>query len=298
MERWQAYIREAQQQLYELLVYGNLRQRKCSFSTFKQEVLSSADFRPVFFLSTGRTGTQLFTQLLNQCPSLRVFHAPKPELIQQGKIVYEAYQQADDSIAPINRLAGQLFLAAREDLLHACYLHQKTYVETNNRITFFAMAIRAVIPNARFVHLYRHPGDFIRSGIRRQWYAGSSPHDIGRITGDASPAVRERWQEWDQVQKNAWLWNETNEFIEDFLSVLEPSSYFKLDFNALTERSVQSLLHFIGCDLSEKKIRQAIRNPVNQQRDGDYPLYAAWPEADKEKVRALCPLAQEYDYRL
>ena len=299
MSRWQAYVNEAQQRLYEWAVYGNRRQRKISLSDFKQSVLTSPEFRPVFFLSTGRTGTQLFTQLLNQCPGLRAFHTPKPELIQQGKVVYEAYRVANsDQRLLTDCLAGQLLLAARERYLYQSFLHQKTYVETNNRITFLAPAIRKIIPHTRFVFLYRHPGEFIRSGLRRRWYSGQTPHDIGRITNNVSTETEQRWNEWDSIQKIAWLWNETNRFAEDFLASVDPSAYLRVNFSALTEGTIRSLLEFADGRLSDKNIAQAVNQPVNKQQDGHYPPYEAWPEADKEKVRKLCRLAPNYGYTL
>lgn len=299
MIQWRAYLNEARQQLYELTVYGNLRQRKVSLSEFKQDILPSAHFRPIFFLSTGRTGTQLFTQLINCCVSLRAFHTPKPELIQQGKVVYEAYHKTDPFQKElIDRLSGQTFLAAREHYLHQAFLHNKTYVETNNRITFLAPAIHALLPHARFVYLYRHPGDFIRSGIRRRWYTGQVSHDIGRITYGGSAEVQQQWNEWGYIEKIAWLWNETNQFIEDFLSSVDSSSYFKLNFDTLSVRTVISLFDFLDCRLPSKKIAKMINNPVNQQRDGQYPPYEAWPEEDKEKVRSICLLAPAYGYEL
>ena len=70
--------------------------------------------RPVFFLSTGRCGTNWFASLLSSDKHLRVFHEPQPNLGTQGKLVYEIYRKNEFSISESeNELITEMFLAGR-----------------------------------------------------------------------------------------------------------------------------------------------------------------------------------------
>ena len=280
-----------------------MRQRKVSFHTFKSEVLHSDNFSPVFFLSTGRCGTKFFNELFADNGGVHAVHSSKSDLIEQGKICYEALKQNDfnDNRGKelINRLSGQILLTAREHVFYESFLHDKRYVETNNRITFFAFAMHALMPGARFVHLVRHPGDFIRSGIRRGWYKGSSPHDHGRLVPVKGTVASDKWESWDDIQKIAWLWNETNQFIEEFKEVAPDQVCFFFNFDELNGSKVESMLEFMGLPYKSGDIESRLFKPLNVQKEGSYPNYQDWQEEDKSKVREICgELSSKYGYEL
>lgn len=267
---------------------------QATFSEFKRSGLRDVSFRPVFVLSTGRCGTELLSRIIARDRDTRVDHSPRPELIQQGRIIYEcvrsmeyrgASQDERDTFATV---AAQVFLTARESVLFECYRRGATYVETNNRITFFAPYIRSLMPASQFVHLYRHPGEFIRSGLRRDWYSGRGPHEIGRPVPVADDPLRTDWDGFDRIEKIAWLWAETNKFIMGTFESLDSKSCYAYNFNALDAASMASLLGQLGVDVDPSSLSGLIRIPVNAQQHGDYPCYAKWPESDKAKVKRHC----------
>jgi hypothetical protein len=138
-------------------------------------------------------------------------HEPAPELVYFGKYAYEHPQLAKELSLAID--------AARYELIRDAFLLGLSYVETNNRITFFAHQLAALFPKARFLHLIRKPEAFVKSGLGRNWYAGEKIQDEGRIT-PLDRETQEKWISWNQTQKIAWLWNATNQFIEDFKQTL------------------------------------------------------------------------------
>ena len=60
----------------------------------------------------------------------------------------------------------------------------------------------------------RHPGDFVRTGIRREYYRGNEKDD-SRITPLADDEIYNSWANLSDIQKIGWLWNTTNDFIEN-----------------------------------------------------------------------------------
>ena len=130
---------------------------------------------PVFFLSTGRCGTKWFSELLKKDKSLAVFHQPVPSLAAQGCKVYKCFAQGDGKFVQSEmELITEMFWAGREDHLRYTYKAGKRYIETNNYITFFAPILLQIFPDAKFVHLIRHQGEFIRSGVARSYYSGGN----------------------------------------------------------------------------------------------------------------------------
>jgi hypothetical protein len=187
--------------------------RKLSVFELRSE-LNKYIKKPIFFLSTGRCGTKWFTDLLRHNKSLMVLHNPIPNLSIQGKLVYEISNKGSLTNSEVS-LIKEIYFAGREQYLRYSYKTEKRYVETNNYITFFAPVLAELFPDAKFVHLFRHPGEFVRSGIRRDYYTPQNIDDIKRIIPNELPKSKD-WNHCSQLEKTAWLWNETNLFIEIF----------------------------------------------------------------------------------
>lgn len=243
---------------------------------------------PVFVLSTGRCGTKWLTELLRQDPRMRVNHSDYPELVRHSRLAYERY--ADDP-----RVFQEIIRATRDGYILDAYNRNQVYVETNNRITFFAHGIEEVYPQARYIHLVRHPGDFVRSGLRREWYCGAR-HDVGRIR---HPDPR-KWKGMDDIEKIAWLWNETNQYIEDFLSTLESDQFLQAKAEDLwsVPEIVEELCEFVTAEVSRRTIAFMLDQIVNRQHAGSIPAYAQWAGDKKKMVRRHALLAVQYGYRI
>jgi len=248
---------------------------------------------PVFFLSTGRCGTKWFSDLLNHNKSLMVLHNPIPNLSVQSKLAYQNLVK-DKTITLEKTYLKEIFLTGREQFLRYSYKSQKRYIETNNYITFFAPILIDLFPDAKFVHLYRHPGEFVRSGIRRNYYTHKNPDDLKRIVSSNN----EEWNNFSQLQKTAWLWNETNLFIENF-KTKNLNKCFEFNFNNLTKENVCSLLNFLNISFPEFTILKSLNKKSNAQTSGSFAKYENWEENEKVALRRICSdLATKYGYKL
>jgi hypothetical protein len=249
--------------------------------------------RPVFVLSTGRAGTLLLNNILSISSYAYPLHQPKPELIRSSKQAYEKISLAPD-------IFEEVFRTAREELMLEATKFKKIYIETNNRVTFFAPIILRVFPNAIFIHLVRHPGDFVRSGIRRKWYSGKHEHDIGRIR-PVEGEYKRRWLKMNNIEKIGWLWNETNQFIENFKDTVSKERCLFIKAERLfTDVDVTAeLFNFIRLpDINEKKVLKIIEKPINVQKKGDFAKYEHWSDSQKDQLRGVTKLAKLYEYDL
>lgn len=248
-----------------------------------------ATHEPVFVLSTGRCGTALLTSIFNRVPSVLCEHSPSPELVaierdahRHGLDQFDAYRTA--------------ISAARFDLISESHLRGRRYIETNCRITFFAPHLADLFPRARFIHLVRHPGDFVRSAVRRGYYEGRY-FDMGRITPQSGQAAGE-WESMDSFERTAWLWNETNTFVEHFKSSASDRVLtVKAEELFSTTDAAARILDFLKLpELPQKTLQNCLRQPVNQQVGGRVPPFAEWERERVHRVLRWAPLTYHYGY--
>lgn len=238
---------------------------------------------PVFFLSTGRCGTKWFSELLKKDKNLAIFHHPTPSMAMQGRKVYEWYTRGNGALSNSEQeLIVEMFWAGREDFLRYTYKSGKRYVETNNYITFFAPVLKQIFPDAKFVQLIRHPGEFIRSGIARSYYSGGN-RDLMRPV-PVHGAYIEKWGELDRIEKIAWLWNETNSYIQEFFKDLPEEQYIIFDFNKKNTQNIRDLSSLLNVEISDRQISKALHRQVNIQKKHSLAPYQEWTEEEKNTV--------------
>jgi hypothetical protein len=236
-----------------------------------EDVLAQA--APVFVLSTGRVGTMLLTRLFELEKGLNIEHEALPEMLYTGKLAY-----ADPSNIEFTKGA---FMAGRYEAIRDCQLQNLRYVETNNRLTFFAPAMAALFPNAKFIHLLRHPDSFVSSGIQRNWYTGKTITDEGRIAPAKNSGIER------QQDKIAWLWNATNSFIEDFKEGAGKDRTLTVrseDLFSNTEEA-ERILNWLDFKADKTSIQKVLNRPVNTSRK---------KKTQQEYNPDLTPLVEKY----
>ncbi|MFH1743340.1 MAG: sulfotransferase, partial [bacterium] len=243
---------------------------------------------PVFVLSTGRCGTLYLTDILDLCPDIDCNHARYPHLGRHARLAYET-----NCCPP--EVYREVIRATRDEWILSAHARGRIYVETNNRSTFLAPAVLDAYPRSRFIHLVRHPAKVVRSGASRGWYLTGeeeriSQNELSRIV----MADCEQWSRMSQTEKLAWLWNETNRFIEGFLSALPTSTWLRIRSEDLFEQesTVEEVLGFIGTrSVDWRSVKKLIGRVSNPQRRFTLPPHTEWAEEDRALVRTHTPLA-------
>lgn len=280
--------------IYNYFNYGPVK-NKVTLLDLRESNFETLD-SPVFFLSTGRCGTSWFTELLETDDALKVFHVPIPEMAAQGRIAYE-YHIKGNITARESKLLQEIFLTGREEYLLKCQQSGKKFIETDPRLTFFAHHIAAVLPNSKFVHLYRHPADVVRSGFRRDWYNSRAGHELSKISPENSNID---WQNYSRVQKIAWLWGETNQYISDFQNTIAEDRFFTFNFDEKSKDNVKLLLSFIGSNIKESIILDFLNKKVNVNTvRTKFPKYDEWSLEDKADFKLIVnEVAVQLGYKL
>ena len=256
---------------------------------------------PVFILSTGRAGSKFVAELLDLAPELRAFHEPRPTLEHFSDFAHR--NQARPEI-----LRRMIDVARMETILETS-IQGRIYVESNQCLTFFAPSLAELFRSSKFVHLVRHPGDFVVSAARKGWHRNDTIWEEGRVK-NPDPS---RWAGMDQIERLGWLWDFTNRYIRDFLASLPAARSMTCRLEELASDSgrIEALFAFCGgteprrgdAKRLQKSRVNALRidpdEPPNMKKDPDFPAYEDWSEKDKAKLRRLAgEMSGLYGYEL
>lgn len=245
-----------------------------------------------FVLSTGRCGTTLLTKILSLNYCIEAVHEPQPNLQWPAKRAYEL--GADDTL-----LLREIALHLRIDAIGTAWQRGLIYVETHNRITFYAAALAREFARAKFVHLIRNPHAFIASGLRRGYYTGSRL-DYGRIMPRAGSEAAALWPTWTQAEKIAWLWTETNRVAEHVRTLAGTERFRVVKAEELFSSTATGcdITKWLGAEVPESSVAKLLQKPINAQSNGNsLELVRMWSVKERERIDAIvAPVAQAYGY--
>lgn len=243
------------------------------------------DYPAVFVLSTGRVGSQTLQALLALSGRLLSLHEPAPRLYALSKLNYARGSHGSECT-----VFQEAWRTCRRELLMTALKLHRGYVETSPQGTFLATVIREVIPGAKFIHLIRSPLDVVRSGMRRRWYRGH-PSDSTRIVPLSGSPDFVAWQGYSDLEKNVWLWKETNNWIFEFCSRLPETDVLWLKAEDMFEghsRSMEDLFRFVRAPVPrEGAIRRILGAKLNAQKSGVFSVGDRWTPAMKETLEKI-----------
>jgi len=128
---------------------------------------------PIFFISTGRTGTKFIAELLKLCPRVKAYHEPEPTLMSVSSELYEANLSRENQ--------GLIFKSVRYEKMLKHQLADFRYVESNQTLISLVDGILLNFPNAKVVFIVREPYCFAQSAYRKGWFANDSVWENNRI---------------------------------------------------------------------------------------------------------------------
>ena len=121
-------------------------------ATFKQN-----NIKPIFILSTGRTGTTFLANFLNSQSSVTAFHEPKPSrILRMWSFAYMNGKVSKDWMASI-------LYKKRKKIINSVDNH--IYIESNPYLIGFVDVLNEVFNKPIIIHVLRDPRDFVRSSL-------------------------------------------------------------------------------------------------------------------------------------
>lgn len=233
--------------------------------------------------------------LLSRSPEVLAYHEPKP-------LLGEANVQAFHDLNQNREAYRQLFLQARRRKIQYAYVRGKMYVEHSVMVALMPL-IAEVLPQAKFIHVYRHPGAVVRSGMRRGWYQGHE-WDRYRVSPGRADKEWEVWQEqWGAFEKNCWFWKRINEEGLRLKAQIGAERVLQLPFEQLVMQSdtvLPKLFDFLRLPLlPQSAIAEELSRRHNVQLENDFPKFADWSVEQKQQLFSIAgDVMKKLDYDL
>jgi Sulfotransferase family len=252
----------------------------------------------VFVLSTGRTGTQSLARLMGASEDIDSYHEPWDQMLEETKAAYENHPLSDCASAELARHCAR----TRVRSLLACLARRRVYAETSNRLTYIAAPLARFFHKSYFIHLHRHPGDVVRSAMRRHFYDGH-PWDRWRIVPRADDPFYDAWGGWGAFEKCCWYWRAVNEWSLGVCASLPQERVLDLPFDALVggdPSAAGRMFGWLGVRPPPTALMMAmLRTKRNAQEEGEYAVYGAWTPSQRETLARIAePVASQLGYVL
>ena len=230
-------------------------------SLFDQDVRNQTRF---FCQNSGACGSHYIVDLLNENGVDRAFHEKDPDLNEIGV-------QHFDSPLPQSKLVQTLR-----------YTRHDVFFEANNRLFSLSQELATAFPNARFIHLFRHPANAIRSAMSKPNVADYLKTNL-RFAGSLAGTANLR-----PIKRFCLYWKNVNQRIFDDLEIVQQSgaAVIWMDFDDLISGDIKSLESFLEYQLPIRK-----RSPSNVgavRSDGKFEAFEQWSDIDRKTLEEIC----------
>ena len=230
-------------------------------SLFDREVRNQTRF---FCQNSGSCGSHYIIDLLRENGVERVFHEKDPDLNEIGVQHFES---------PLPQ--SQLIQTLR-------YTRHNVFFEANNRLFSLSQELATAFPNSKFIHLFRHPANAVRSAMSKPNvvdYLETGVRFAGTLAGSSDQRPLERF---------CLYWKNVNQRIQNDMEFLEQSgsSVIWLDFDDLISGNVKTLESFMGCELG--KIKRSPSHVGAVRNEGKFESFEQWADVDRRALEEIC----------
>lgn len=266
-----------------LLKYKTIRRGKWLYSFLRYYFPGSeelpSDVRPVFVLSTGRTGTTFLGTVLDRIPEVVARHEPQPDCFDLGVMMSE------ERISPTR--ARTIVRACRwwvGDLVREN--RARVYVEANHYLFSLVPILSEVYPDAHFVRIVRDGRDVVRSFYDRSMYALSCNYDYPRADRVPGDRWAEEWGALDRFEKICWYWQFKDRYLVDALKEISEERIVNLRFEDIFDEErgypgMEELCNQLGG--SDVDWEDWMDRPIRSTSDYTLSSWDEWDETCRER---------------
>jgi hypothetical protein len=229
--------------------------------------------KPVsFILSTGRTGTQFFSNYLSRtCEGLLCLHEPFPS--RRFKWYSNFYLNGKLS----KEFIAKQYLAKRKNILHNDTIDH--YVESSNFLFGCVQPINEAIEELRIIHIVRHPITYTVSHLNKGFWSGIKGFTARNIPGWLEFIDKEIKSSGDPIKILLARWVYVNNVISSYQNT---NAYFTLRFEDVFAKDAVNPVNllnqtreFLGCgDLGQNEQEEWLKVRPNKSRKD---LSKKWP---------------------
>ena len=246
----------------------------------------TTETRPIFIVSSGRSGTAMMERLFSALPQVEMRHEYMVDHVQPAAVKYY--------LGLIG--LGEAVHALRATHASAVYYSQAPiWGDSSNKLSWLIPVLDRVFPQARFVHLVRDGRKVASSYFHKlsdECYDDQSNAVLQRYYDShgqlpAPPPEKKYWwpvpprghpqeqefRTYNQFERISFHWAQINRTIIHHLEALPPARRHTVRLEDLVSRADarQGLLNFLGLPWDDR-VMGLLNRPHNVSRPEDYPL--------------------------
>jgi len=251
-----------------------------STRTRAQTFLDENQENMIFVMGSGRSGTQLLSDLLDSAGTAKVFHEPN----------FWEDVGSMDTFRRSPELAVCFWKEFRSLEVYRRWMEKpksQMYGEVNSTIRYQTHAIKQLFPNAKMILVVRDGRGVIRSVMGwHQFYGPKSKgaYALSPLQGD--PYLSE-WPKMSRFEKICWSLNNAHEFLmchipeKRWLQLEQLTS----DFDYFTERFSK----YLGIEIPYETWQASVsRKSRNASKTYDLPEWQEWSTEQKKSFERIC----------
>jgi hypothetical protein len=248
----------------------------------KQKILYTLNEKNTFFLvSTGRTGTTLFANMLNSIGNYYIEHEPVPN---EQYFHRRCLEDPLFSYKYINefRLKEIYFRIKRKSV--------ERYGEVNGALRRNIKDIKNLLGNCSVVQIVRDGRNVVSSVLNRRTFTENDKSYYNMIPDDTVVSKKE-WKSFDRFQKIAFMWSAENAYMRkncDFTVKFE-------DLIQCYELAQEKLFKPLEIPVDYETWSNFIGQKMNARKDNDDKYkYENWADYQKDFFDKICGNEMRY----
>ena len=244
--------------------------------------------RPIFIVSSGRSGTKMMERLFSAYPQVEMHHEYMVHQVQQAAV---RYQLGIASVSETRHVLSQTHGAA------VFYCDRKIWGDTSNKLTWVIDILSDLFPDARFVHLARDGRKVASSYLHKladECYDDASTRILADYvdrypTMPAPPPEKRYWwpqprrgslqrmtfRTYSQFDRIAYHWAESHRTALTKLETVtaDRQLFIRLEDLVANPAELARLIAFLGLE-ERPDLFALLAKPHNVNRPTDTPLTA------------------------
>ncbi len=242
----------------------------------QQKVLATLKGKDIFILvSTGRTGTTLFANMLNSIQDCYVEHEPIPN---------EQYFHRKSLEYPFFSSKYIKDFRLKEIYFRIKKMPISRYGEVNGALRRNIKEIKETLPESRIIHIVRDGRDVVSSVLNRNTLTPDDKNYYGLVP-DSSIISKKDWTRFDRFQKIAFMWYAENMYMRN-------NSDFTVRFEDLISSYELACTNFfspLNLPIDYETWKKFIGQKMNARKNNKEKFkYENWTEDQKHFFNKVC----------
>lgn len=236
--------------------------------------------RMIFVMGSGRSGTQLLSDLLDSAGTAKVFHEPN----------FWEDVGTMDTLRRNPELAVQYWREFRSLEVYRRWMEKpvaQMYGEVNGTIRYQAPAIKQVFPKVKMLMVVRDGRGVVRSVMGWPQFYGPESKGAYAVSPLPNDPYWDEWPHLSRFEKICWSLNDTNRFLMRYIADNQWLQLERLtsDYDYFTEFFSTYVDIEISYDCWHSRVSKKSRNATKEYGFPDWP---DWSEEQKKSFVRIC----------